>query len=1393
MRLSRKSLFGRVLTGRAGVVSSLAIAVLGCQLGVLATSAQAERPQETAWEVLAFAGPTHLPPVQSAIQEVTVGGQAASSFTLSHSLSEGTGTFDFANGFAETTAGSNVVWVFIPLEGTFRVGQQVSGAGIPDGTTVLGISGSPSEPFLELSNNATASNEFNEISASSNEIADVTGQFQVGQEITGAGIPAATTITAVGPSNITISKPPTAGGKDVKIASREVSTAALPLGASAAQVQAALEALPGYREKTFSVSGGPGVDPGNAYLIAFGGSLNDQEVATFVATGSGLGEHGFAHVRTSLPGGAGTGEIAIYPTNLGGKASSGPITVDLGPLPPGVVTAGPAKGTEAGWWTCTTELSNVQCTTENVVKPLAPSASIRVPIKVQLSSEVKLETNVTVSEGGATQPASYPLPLEVSSTPAGAGVAALYSKVLEADGSPSTQAGGHPYSQATLFALNSVRSSTGGGIVPAGELKDADADLQAGFVGSPLTTPRCPTGEPYNCPYAGDASVGHLYPGVGSFGALGFEGQDRPFSNAVPVRGAAAQFSTEIAQPVATLLGRVRSNEDFGIRIESPDNSPFDPVFYLDTVFFGEPPGAKGKAFFRNPTDCAAERQNPPEQSLSTSSWEEPDSFGSRSDQPAPVEGCDQLHFEPQFELQPTSTQGSSGVGATAHLHIDQSGLTDPNKLGSPDVKQSVVTLPEGLDVNPAQANGLDACSEAQVGYEMGRDPLPLNPTRFNEDPVTCPDASKLGTVEATTPLLEEPLKGTIYLASQEENPFHSLIGIYLVFESERFGITLKLPGKVEADPVTGQLTATFDYLPQQPIEDLTLDFRGGGPRSEFATPEVCGSYATKGVWTPWSAPESGPPAQTSSSFSVSSGCSSSAATRPFQPSFEAGTAHPVAGSYSPLVIKVNRNDGEQELTSLNFTLPEGLIGNLASVPYCSDAAIEAARSKTGRSELAGPSCPASGQIGTVDAAAGVGSEPIHVGGRVYMAGPYEGAPLSAVVITPAVAGPFDLGDVVIRTPLSINPATSQITAKSDPIPTILRGIPLKIRSVAITLDRSNFTLNPTSCAAMAVTASLRSSNGATATPSNRFQVGGCAGLAFKPTLSASTQGKASKANGASLVVKIAAKPGEANIHKVNLELPLQLPSRLTTLQKACTEGQFNTNPAGCPAESVIGSATAHTPILQVPLSGPAYLVSHGGAAFPDVEFVLQADERGGDIEIVLDGGTQITKGITYSNFETVPDAPISSFETVLPTGPHSILTANLPVADKYNLCGQALKMPTTLTGQNGAVVKQSTPIAVTGCAPTIRVTKHMVKGKTATFVVSVPSAGKLTAKGAGLTSAAKTVSAAKSITLKVKLTKNEQAFLARHPHRKLKLHVKLQFTPKKGARLSSAVTVLIG
>jgi hypothetical protein len=768
---------------------------------------------------------------------------------------------------------------------------------------------------------------------------------------------------------------------------------------------------------------------------------------------------------------------------------------------------------------------------------------------------------------------------------------------------------------------------------------------------------------------------------------------------------------------------------------------------------------------------------------------------------------------EPEFLVEFTGTlarqrvallqvtnRGNAGVkastlveGHAAEERPSQVGTEAP--LATATLKNLSITLPSGLVVNPSAAEGQSACSEQQIGYLGEKDGRPV----FNGAAPSCPENSKLGAVTLTKPLVNHPLPGSIYLAKQTDNPFGSLIALYVVVEDPISGILIKLPGAVQLDPVTGQVTATFKENPQLPFEELKTEF-SGGPRAALTTPSTCGSYTTISDLTPWSTPQ-GADAYPSDSFAIVSGangapCVSSEAQLPNSPGFEAATTSPLAGSYSPFVLKLSREDGSQRFGTLNTTLPPGVIGKVAGTEECSEAQLAQAVARShpgeGALEQSSPSCPQSSEVGTVTAGAGSGS-PTYVGGHAYLAGPYHGAPLSLAIVTPAVAGPFDLGTIVVRAGLYIDPNTAQVTVESDPFPTILDGIPLDIRSIAVSVSRPEFMLNPTSCETTSVDGKATSTTGQTALLSDRFQVGGCAGLPFKPTLSASTQGKASKADGASLVLKISAKPGEANIHKVNLQLPIKLPSRLTTLQKACTEAQFNANPADCPAESVIGSATAHTPILQAPLTGPAYLVSHGGAAFPDVEFVLQADERGGDIEIVLDGGTQIKKGITYSNFETVPDAPISSFETVLPEGPHSILTADLPTSDNYNLCGQSLRMPTTLTGQNGVVLKQSTPIAVTGCVPAIKVTKHTVKGGAATLVVSVPSAGKLAAGGPGITTVAKTVSAAKSVTLKVKLSNKEQAFLARHGHRKAKLRIELRFTPRMGAKLSTGVTVLIG
>jgi hypothetical protein len=465
---------------------------------------------------------------------------------------------------------------------------------------------------------------------------------------------------------------------------------------------------------------------------------------------------------------------------------------------------------------------------------------------------------------------------------------------------------------------------------------------------------------------------------------------------------------------------------------------------------------------------------------------------------------------------------------------------------------------------------------------------------------------------------------------------------------------------------------------------------------------------------TPWTAPE-GASVTPSDSFQLTSApgggaCPSTPGAEPNAPSFEAGTVTPTAGAYSPLVVHLNREDGSQNISRLNVTLPPGATGKLAGIPQCSEAQIAQAQARNhpgdGAIEQANPSCPSSSAIGTVTVGAGAGPHPFYVTGKAYLAGPYGGAPFSAVFITPAIAGPFDLGTVVVRAGLFVNPNTVQVTTKSDPLPTILDGIPIDVRSITVTVDRPGFILNPTSCNPLTVTGEEVSTQGQTAPLSSRFQVGSCQNLKFTPKFTVSTTGKTSKASGASLSVKVAYPAGsvgsQTNLGRVDLQLPKQLPARLSTLQKACTEAQFNANPAGCPVASMIGTAKAITPLLSSPLTGPAILVSHGGAAFPDVEFLLQGE----GVLVVLDGKTQIKKGITYSHFETLPDQPISQFETTLPQGPYSVLATNLPASAKNSLCGQNLTLPTTLTAQDGAVINQTTKATVTGCAKTKTLTR---------------------------------------------------------------------------------------
>jgi hypothetical protein len=705
---------------------------------------------------------------------------------------------------------------------------------------------------------------------------------------------------------------------------------------------------------------------------------------------------------------------------------------------------------------------------------------------------------------------------------------------------------------------------------------------------------------------------------------------------------------------------------------------------------------------------------------MNVTSWEEPSRWDQRETNVYPeITGCNLLQFEPTLQIQPEETQTDTPSGYEVDLKLPQSPNQFPD-LATPELRNATVTLPSGVSISPSAADGLVGCrasgpeglnpgsgklgpegrdegepeaTELGAGHPGGNN-SPYDDGLYHTAPGHCPAASQIGTVELETPLLpQHSLKGRAYLAqptcggegepecTEQLAEEGKMYGLY--FEIEGEGAIIKLKGSVEAGGngqhsreaglAPGQLRTTFRENPQIPFSELKLKLKGGA-RAPLANPQSCGSFATATALTSWASPT----AVSSSSVPFAIGGCSGA----FAPAFNAGTAAPLAGAFSPFTLTFSRHDGEQDLSSLTVTTPPGLLGVLKSVVQCPEP--QASQGTCGEGSL----------IGHTEVAAGAGSHPFWVQGRVYLTGPYGGAPFGLSIVTPAKAGPFNLGNVIVRAKIEVNRNTTALTVTSDPLPQIIDGVPLRIQIVNATIDRSGFMFNPTNCAQQAITGVIGSAQDTKVAVSSPFAVAGCANLPFKPSFKAGTQAKTSKANGASLTVKVGSSAGQANIAKVRVTLPKQLPARLTTLQKACTEAQFNVNPAGCPSQSDIGNATAVTPELAHPLTGPAYLVSHGGAAFPDVVFVLQGE----GITLYLDGSTNIKKGITTSTFNSVPDAPISTFETTFPEGPHSVLATNIPAKAKGSMCGQALTMPTTITGQNGAVVTQTTKIAVAGC-----------------------------------------------------------------------------------------------
>jgi hypothetical protein len=1020
-----------------------------------------------------------------------------------------------------------------------------------------------------------------------------------------------------------------------------------------------------------------------------------------------------------LPGDeSGNAIYAVRVLNIGGKSTNGSRILVSDELPAGIVNDPFGEGevhalqmeineTEAGSIPCH-EGAISSC---EVFAPLPPGGTLvmAIPVDISPGAANPAVNRATVSGGGAEE-ASTVESAPVAEDQVPFGFQSLSNFLTDADGKSSSQAGAHPYSYTVHFQLTQqgVRDSRS---KVTRNPQVIVAKLPKGLVVNPnATAARCSeaqfeASEETECPDGSAIGVAHA-----SVNFYGFAQEVvSPVYNLDPPPGAAAAFGIAPAGfPLFIhILGHVDASGNYVLTASAKDLPQLAQASGLDIELWGNPTdpshdarrGSCAYVTFSEPcttefTDSAqlttpSACGQPSPLTVNVTPYQEPaDILEGAAPLTGPegsaigFSGCNKLKFSPTISSQATTNLADSPTGLEFNLHQPQNNSF--GGLATAALKDATVTLPAGMTLNPSAANGLAACDNAQIGYLAGQSGV-----HFSEEPQSCPDAAKVGTLEVSTPLLSHKLPGAIYVATPYENPFGSLLAIYLAVEDEQSGTIAKLAGKVVPDPASGQLTATFTENPELPIEDIDLHFFQG-PAAALKTPSTCGSYAATSELTPWSSPEGATADPSSAPFAISAvpgaaGCPTTEAQLPFAQAFEAGTVDPKAATYSPFVLKLRREDGSQQISAIDTTLPEGLVGRLAGVPYCPQDAIAAAAGKTGRAEQASPSCPAASQVGSVTVGAGAGPAPYYAPGKVYLAGPYKGAPLSLAVITPAVAGPFDLGNVVTRVALNVGLFSAQIHAVSDPLPTILQGIPLDVRSIALTLDKPNFTLNPTSCQAMALLGSSTSTLGATDALYQRFQVGGCQSLKFKPKLALSVKGP-TKRNGHPALKAVVTFPkgqSSANIATAQVGLPHSEFLDQANIKTVCKQAQLAAGT--CPKGSIYGQAKAWTPLLEKPLTGPVYLGVGFGHKLPD----LVADLNG-QIRILVHGRVDTDKQEGLRNtFEMVPDAPVSRFVLEMNGGKKKGLIVN-----STNICKGTHEAEARFTAQNEAVASFQAPIA---------------------------------------------------------------------------------------------------
>jgi hypothetical protein len=929
-----------------------------------------------------------------------------------------------------------------------------------------------------------------------------------------------------------------------------------------------------------------------------------------------------------------------------------------------------------------------------------------------------------------------------------------------------TQAASHPAWGITTFTLNAING-------PEEELRRIRVDVPPGLAANPeAPMPKCPVAvfeaNPKNCPASSEVGTTEMEATLGTPVPITLPLSGKVYNLVAPAGlpldfGIAIEPAEALVTPVHLFLeGHVEWSSDYHEYFEI-HNVPREAGAQVLGVPVGNVPltvkksqlnfnGHAGGNFLTLPSVCSS----------TTTSHLELESYGGQkvgteTHTPVGVDGCDKVPFAPSITVTPGNAAPDSPDGATTVVQIPQQ--TGESQINTSDIKDAHVTLPEGLTLNPSAAHGLEACSAAQIGIGT-------------RNAVACPAGSRIGTVAIETDLPPHELVGPVFLGSPSGGPITDPpFTVYVDAEAPNLDVSVRLQGTATPNPETGRLEVTFANNPQLPFSSLSLTLNGGD-HAPLANPLTCGLQQTNFKLTPYTG---GAEALGSSPFAAT-GCP---ASTPFALAQSIGHSSPNAGAYTSYTFNLARADGQQYLGKLSTTLPAGLVGAIPSVPLCAEA------------QAAAGTCAAASQIGTATAYVGSGGDPYPFTGPVFLTGPYAGAPYGLSIPIAATAGPFALGTIVTRATINVDPHTSRVIATST-LPTIFKGVPLRLRNIGVNINRANFLFNPTNCGALSTDTSLTSTLGATQGGlSSPFSVANCSALPFKPNFSAASSAATNptqlKANGASLTVNLLQGLHEANIHSVVAELPKSLPSRLTTLQKACPEATYAANPFSCPSGSKVGSATVTTPVLPQPLKGPAYLVSHGGAAFPDLDLLLEGD---GGVRVILEGNTDIKNGITKSTFASIPDVPVSSFVLDLPQGTNSVLTAI-----GGGLCSQSLIMPTTITAQSGKVIKQNTNIGVEGCTGGKGKTrfkilsKKIVKNK---LVVRVQTfaPGRVSLKSRYLRTTYKHFAKAGKFTIKAPLSRKGVKGQRAH---KLKFRARVGFYPKSKAEAISAAFTNVG